>query len=57
MKLNITIAPEDKKDDPGIGFEVELSRKHFDIAKHSVKLVAAIKSAIENIRDDIDKEG
>lgn len=55
MKLSITITPEDK-DDSGIGFDVELSQKHFDLAKHSVKLASAIKNAIENIRDDLKKE-
>ena len=56
MKLNITITPEDKKDDSGIIFNVELAQKHFDIAKHSVKLVNAVKSAIENIKEDLNKE-
>jgi len=57
MKLNVTITPEDKKDDSGIVFPVEIPQKHFDIAKHSVKLAGAIKYAIENIRDDLNKEG
>ena len=57
MKLNITITPEGKKDDSGIVFDVELSKKHFDLAKHSVELASSIKSAIENIREDLNKEG
>jgi len=56
MKLNVTITPEDKKDDSVIVFPVEIPQKHFDIAKHSVKLAVAIKSAIENIRDDLKEE-
>lgn len=55
MKLNITITPEDKKDDL-IVLDVELPQKHFDIAKHSVKLASAIKDAIENIREDLKEE-
>lgn len=56
MKLNIAITPEDKKDAPGIVFDVDLPQKHFDIAKHSMRLVTAIKDAIENIREDLKEE-
>jgi len=55
MKLNITITSKDE-DDSGIVFDLDLSQKHFDLAKHSVKLASAIKSAIENIKEDLNKE-
>jgi len=56
MKLNITNTPEDKKDESGIVLDVELPQRHFDIARHSVKLASAIKDAIENIREDLKEE-
>jgi len=54
MKLTIKLEPEDGSG--GISFPVELSKKHFNIAKESTRLAASITRAIKNIQDELSKE-
>jgi len=51
MKLQISIKPEGEE--TGITFAVEVPQKHLDIAKESLNLIAAVSSAVKNIRSQL----
>ncbi len=54
MKLNISIRPRGEK--ASLRFNVDVPQKYFNIAKESAKVIAAVTSAIKNIKSSEPKE-
>lgn len=55
MKLIVTLESEGEKAGK-LHFEFDLPQKQFNLLKESAKLIAAVTSAIQNIKSEFGKE-
>ena len=58
MKLEVRVQPKEEPKDFSINFDVDIGipKKQLNVAKEGIKLISAIASAIESIKNELREE-